>query len=156
MIAFDLFATSEDRIELPNTSKSLSKFFLAFWLNSLKLEIYWFIKISLITVFLRPFPGDFIVCAVSFIVNNCKEKPFSCRVCNPVFCRKLIPGHGACFVNRIDNPFGVILSGFYTAVIYPKISSKFQGCLDYITSISNILENAVPYPEVWLQLLCFF
>ena len=60
--------------------------------------------------------------------------------------------HDRSFMDRINNPFSMILTRLNTSIINPKISSKFQSSLYNITSISYIFKNTISCPEIWFKL----
>src|SRR3989338_1859336 len=72
-----------------------------------------------------------------------------------VFCSKLIPSECRTLMHRIDNPSCVILSGLYSPVIYSEIRSEFKRCLYDVASVSYVAVDAIPYPEIRLNLSRF-
>src|SRR3989344_887396 len=75
---------------------------------------------------------------------------------NPVFCSKLVPCQCRSFMHGVYNPFCMILSGLYPAFINPEVCPELKGCFYYIATISYVLVNAEPNPEIRLQFNGFF
>src|SRR3989338_3948403 len=69
----------------------------------------------------------------------------------PVLCRKLMPCQGRAFIDRKNDPAGMVLTGFDPPVINPEISPELQCSLYYIAAVPYILKNAELDPEIRLQ-----
>src|SRR3989338_1963284 len=100
---------------------------------------------------LRPSPGYGVICNIVLIINNSQQQPLLGAVSDPVFSAEFVPCKDTGFMDREDDPLGMILSWLNAALIDPEISAKLKRSLDDISPVSHVFEDNIADPEVWLN-----
>src|SRR3989338_1582915 len=103
----------------------------------------------------RPLPCNLVIGHVALIIGDAKQEALLGAVGDAVLCGEFVPGERFALVDRIDDPFRVILARLDATVIDAKVGAKLKRRLDDIAAAAHVLEDKIPDVELWLDFLRF-